>query len=61
MRLRLHPDSGFNEGLFVAYDDDGDVCAQGYLEVERNALSGERPIVRFVDVLTKEQVADADS
>jgi hypothetical protein len=47
--MRLHPDSGFNEGLFVAYDDDGNVNAQGYLEVDEDG------VVRFVNVLTEVQ------
>jgi hypothetical protein len=49
MRVRLHPDSGFNEGLFVGYDDNGDVAVQGYLEVDDDGN------VRFVNILARER------
>lgn len=49
MGQRLHPDSGFNQGLFVAYNEKGQVNKQGYLTVD------EYGIVHFVDILTDAQ------
>lgn len=48
--MRLHPDSGFDQGLFVSYDENGDVEAQGYLEVDEDG------VVRFVNILTPAQL-----
>lgn len=49
MGQRLHPDSGFNQGLFVAYNEAGQVSKQGYLEVDDNGF------VHFVDTMTDAQ------
>lgn len=40
--MRLHPDST-RDGLFVAFDEAGDVARTGFLEV------GEDDVVHFVD------------
>lgn len=52
MRYRLHPDSGFDQGLLVAYNADGAVEKQGYLEADEDG------IVHFVDTLTDAQRPD---
>lgn len=49
MGQRLHPDSGFNQGLFVIYNEDGRVSKRGYLEVDDD------DVVHFVDTLTDAQ------
>lgn len=49
MGQRLHPDSGFNQGLLVAYNEEGQVSKQGYLEVDDDN------VVNFVDTLTDAQ------
>lgn len=49
MGLRLHPDSGFDQGLFVGYNADGAVEKQGYLEADDD------DVVHFVNTLTDAQ------
>lgn len=49
MGQRLHPDSGFDQGLLVVYNEEGQVSKQGYLEVDDDN------VVYFVDTLTDAQ------
>jgi hypothetical protein len=49
--MKLRADS-VHADLFVAYDDNGDVAAQGYLDVDPDG------VVRFVNILTPEQLEE---